>query len=154
MSGHCVFIHGGSILFVFQFVNKIVNKMNAFSVSNLHRATATHFWRGTARRGHVSRLLFRFRRRNWSNVGLETRKCSFHCLYISALFSISLCQYCRREYTHKDFCEPLGLLAFATTPTLSQQRQTSTAFPYLTIIFNYMWNHYFQTEPTRKKLFD
>ena len=30
-----------SILFVLQFVNKIVNKMNALPVSNLHRATAT-----------------------------------------------------------------------------------------------------------------
>ena len=29
------------ILFVLQFVNKIVNKMNALPVSNLHRATAT-----------------------------------------------------------------------------------------------------------------
>ena len=96
-----------------QFVNKIVKKMNALPVSNLHRATATRFWRGTTRRGRVSRLLFRFLLRNWSKVGLETRKCPFHCLCISALFSISLCQYCTRGYTHKDFCELLGLLAFA-----------------------------------------
>ena len=110
----CLFMADfGSVLFVFQFVNKIVNKMNALPVSNLHRATATRFWRGTARRGRVSHLLFRFPRRNWLKVGLETRKCSFHCLCISALFSISLCQYCRRRYTHKDFCEPLGLLVFA-----------------------------------------
>ena len=110
----CLFMADfGSILFVFRFVNKIVNKMNALPVSNLRRVTATRFWRGTARRGRVSRLLFRFLLRNWSKVGLETWKCSFHCLCISALFSISLCQYCRRGYTHKDFCEPLGLLAFA-----------------------------------------
>ena len=97
----------------FNLLTKSLNKMNALPVSNLHRATATRFWRGTARRGRVSWLLFRFRQRNWSKVGLETWKCSFHCLCISALFSISLCQYCRRGYTHKDFCEPLGLLAFA-----------------------------------------
>ena len=48
----------GFILVVFQFVNKIVKKMNALPVSNLHRATATRFqWRRIACRGRVSRLI-------------------------------------------------------------------------------------------------
>ena len=73
--------------------------MNALPVSNLHRVTATRFWRGTAHHRHVSCLLFRFWQRNWLKVGLETQKCSFHRLCIPALFSTSLCQYCRRGHT-------------------------------------------------------
>ena len=82
----CLFMADfGSILFVFQFVNKIVNKMNAFSVSNLHRATATRFWRGTARRGRVSRLFL------GSGGGTDRRSGSKHENVLSTVCVFQRC---------------------------------------------------------------
>ena len=98
-SSACLFTADfGSSLFVFRFFLTIL----------LTKWMHDLFLISTGRQPHafeeellvVVLLLFRVRRRNWSKVGrLETRKLSFHCLCISALFSISWCQYCRRGYT-------------------------------------------------------
>ena len=105
--------------------------MNALPVSNLHRATAFEeellvvvvypvYYLGSG--GGTDRTLGSKHENVLSNVCAFQRCSAFPCA----------------STADKDFSEPIGLLAFAITPTLSQQRQTSTAFPYLTIIFNYM----------------
>ena len=114
-SSACLFTADfGSSLFVFRFFfNDFVNKMNALPVSNLHRATASRFWRGTARRRPVYYL--------GSGGGTDRRSGSKHENFLSTVYAFQRCSAFPDANTATDediprrqaFCGPLALLAFA-----------------------------------------